>query len=689
VNLARPNSDSSLVTVGRWSGTYIVPANHSAPQDLQRRADKIIAGRLASNCCLSLQRSLDIADPAVWRIRDLSLSLSLEVSFSDPLDVAQSWGRRLAAEIYSVVESGEENDSILRFPNKATFLAQFIFDLAAGRAWEKWYYEEFESLRVLSVRQAICAVFLRGDSPPADLILKLVDSGRLETVLLTLHDADARLIFDLCFDSGATAPPGDGLEKWTGIVLELWNAAPLRIASRHENRFRDALRLMGRTLSRFPAAQGDIGLKSVIDGLLDLRRVLSAVSSARLLDSIIRNLASGDLQSAIELATGAGSSDPVTALTFFAERMQGDEHWGAQALAVILGEFHQEKFLTSANISEGESFLSSFGGLFLLGPSLDALRLDEFAGAAAEPSEAPEKTAALLRHLAAVKCCGRNQVADSADDPAPRLFSGFEVPSFRQALGSLEARRLNLTGARDVLLLALTDRDESSESCFFAELVSMPPGNPMFLLRDLARDEWLDLLPVPSAGADVAALVQASLERLSKVWKLDRPTLFLDESLFLVVDASPLNQAAEQVAALRRCDDATAEQIASQLGITREQLAFRRSAPERHLPYFCLSRFWPDFELDPALDCTFSLMARAAFRHFARKLFGFEASSPDHLFQNFLSGPSEVRRIDQRLEVRLPASPLSVILRMAGLQDQKYSPKWLKGSEVWLLPPRE
>jgi hypothetical protein len=688
VNLARPNSDA-LVTVGRWSGTYFVPVNYSAPQDLQRRADKIIADRLASDCRLCLQRSLDITDPAVWRIRDLTVSLSLEASFSDPLDVARSWGRRLAAEIYSVVESGEESDSILRFPNKATFLAQFIFDLAAGRAWEKWYYQEFEDLRVLSVRQAICAVFLRGDSPPVDLILKLVDVGRLETVLLTLNDADARLVFDLCFDSGATLPADDGLEKWTGIVLELWNAAPLRTASSDGNRFRDALRLIGRTLSRFPSAQGDIRLKSVIDGLLDLRRVLSAVSSARLLDSIIKNLASGDLQSAIELATGAGSSDPITALTFFAERMQGDEHWGAQALAVILGEFHQERFLTSATICEGESFLSSFGSIFLLGPSLDALRLDEFAYAAAEPSESPEKTAAILRHLAAVKCFGRNHVSDSADDPAPRLFSGFEVHSFHQALGILEVRRLNLTGARDVLLLALTDRDESSEPCFFAELVSMPPGNPVFLLRDFAHDEWLDLLPVPAAGADVATLVQASLQRLSKVWKLDRPTLFLGESLFSMVDASPPNQSTDRVAALRRCDDSTEEQIASQLGITREQLAFRRSAPQRHFPYFCLSQFWPDFELDPVLDCTFSLIARAALRHFARKLFGFEASSPDHLYQNFLSGLSEVRRIDQRLEVRLPVSPLSVILRMAGLQDQKYSPKWLKGSEVWLLPPQE
>lgn len=688
MNSARPNSDCH-VTVGRWSGTYLVPANYSHPQDLQRRADNLIADRLASDCSLCLQQSLDFADPAVWRIRDLTVNLALEPSFSDSQDVARSWGRRLAAEIYSVVESGEESDSILRFPNKAAFLAQFIFDLAAGGAWEKWYYEEFLDLRVLSVRQAICAIFLRGDSPPVELFLNLVDAGRLETVLLALNDADARLIFDLCFDSSAAAPRDTALDKWTGIVLELWNATPLHAAPRDQNLFCDALRLFGRTLSRFPSAQGDHQLKSAIKGLLDLRGVLSNIRSARLLDSIIKNLASGDLQSAIALASGAGSYDPIAALTFLAERMQRDEHWGAQAVAVILGESHRERFLTSLTISEGESFLSSFGGIFLLGPSFDALRLDAFADAAAEPSESPAKTAALLRHLAAVKCLGRNHVSDSADDPALRLFSGFEGHSFRQALELLDVRRLNLTGARNALLQALMDRNESREPCLFAELLSMVAGNLVFLLRDLAHDEWLDLLPLHAAASNAASLVQASLQRLSDVWKLDRPTLFLSESLSSLMESSSLNQVADRFAVLRRCDDSAEEELARQLGITSEQLAFRLSAPQRHFPYFCLCQFWPDFEPDPVLDCTLSLISRAALRHFARKLFGFAASSPDHLYQNFLSGLSEVRRIDQRLEVRLPASALSVILRLAALQDQKYSPKWLKGSEVWLLPPQE
>jgi hypothetical protein len=679
----------AIVTVGRWSGTYLVPASYSAPQDLQQRADKLVADLLASDCRTCLEQSLDVGDPAVWRIRNLSVNLALEAGFSDPHNVARSWGRRFAAEIYSAVERGEQSDSVLRFPSRAAFLAQFIFDLAAGRAWGKWYYEEFEDLRVLSERQAICAIFLRGDPPPVKLLLQLLPAGRLESVLLALDDADAKVIFDLCFDGAAGTRREDAIEKWTGVILESWNTAPLRAASRDENRFRDALRLLGRTLSQFPAARGDLRLRAVINGLLDLRRVLSAIRSAHLIDSIIKLLGSGELQPAVDLAAGAGASHPDAALAFLAQRMQGDADWGAQAVAVILGESHQERFLTSRTISEGESFLSSFGGIFLLGPSFQAMHLDELANVAAEPAESPDKTAATLRHLAAVKCFGQIRLSDAADDPALRLFSGFEGHSFCQALESIDTRKLNLAGAQNLLLHTLMDREEARELCLFAELISVSPGTPAILLRELARDEWLDLVPLPPATSDAVSLLQTSLQRLSVISKLDQTTLFHSKSLSALLDSSPLHRVVAHIAVLHRSDDSTQEQLAKQLGLTPQQLEFRLDSAQQHYPYFCLSHSWPVFELDPALDCTFSLISRAALRHFARKLFGFEASSPEHLYQNFLSGLSEVRRVDQRLEVRLPSSPLALILRIAGLQDQRYSPTWLKGSEVWLLPPQE
>ena len=684
-----PSQSDAHVTVGRWLGTYLIPRDCAAPQDLQERLDSVVAGRLAKDCASCLEQFLNTADPAVWRIRNLALNFSLQTGFSDPDEVARSWGQRLASDIHSVVDQAEQSDLVLRFPNTTAFIAQFVYDLAQSRAWEKWYYEEFEDLRGLSVSQSIRAVLLRGDLHPADVILQIASNGRLDTVLRALEEGDAHSIYDSCFNAASTLQQEEGLAKWTGIVLELWNAAPLRAGSRDENRFRDALRLLARTVSRFPVAQGDVPLKFVIDGLLELRHLLFQIRSGSSIDAMVKNLARDDFRGAVELAARAGASDPIAALTFFQERMQGDAHWGAQAVATILSDSQQEKYLTSKTISEGQSFLSSFGGIFLLGLSLQSLRFDELTNSAAAPCESREKAAAILRHLAALKCLGSMHFADTADDPALRLFSGFEDRSFRQALQSMDAGQLNLAGARKMLLETYMDHEESHDLCLFAELVSLPEGGPVFILRDLARDEWLDIEPASTAALEVSSLVQASLQRFSSVCGRGCKSLFLSESLTSLVDFSHLGHIAGRVAVLHPSDDTIQCQLAGQLGLTRERLANRINACEKHYPFFSFSHTWPDFELDLVLDCTFSLIARAALKHFARKLSGFEASSPEHLYENFLSGLSEIRRIDQRLEVRLPASPLAVILRMAGLQEQKYVPSWLKGSEVWLHPPQQ
>ena len=190
-------------------------------------------------------------------MRALSLNFSLDAGFFDAHGVAREWGHSLASEILSIVEGEQLSDSILRFPNRAAYLARFLSDLASGRAWGKWYYEEFSDLQILSIRQAICSIFLRGDPPPVELLLQIASIGQLESLLGALREDDARLIFNLCFDSASSLSRPDNLQKWAGIVLELWNSAPLRASSYSENRFGDALRLLARTLSRHPAGEGD------------------------------------------------------------------------------------------------------------------------------------------------------------------------------------------------------------------------------------------------------------------------------------------------------------------------------------------------------------------------------------------------------------------------------------------------
>jgi len=687
VNPAAQHNETQ-VTVGLWTGTYQLPRDFSVPRDLQLRLDSIVADRLALACRSFLEQSLNPADPSVWRVRDLTLNFSLDTGFSDVHGVACDWGRSLAFEILSIVEGGQVNDSILRFPNRAAFLAQFLADLAAGRAWGKWYYEEFSDLQMLPSRQVICSIFLRKDPLPADLLRQIASIGRLETVLQVLNESDAGLIFDLCFENAASTFRNENLQKWAGIVLELWNSAPLRAASRAEVQSRDALRLLIRTISRHSAGPSDLDLKRVINGLLAVRSVLLEIRKPSLMDSLFKQLAVFDLRSAVDTAFAAGAHDPGEALVLFSQMMQGDVAWASQAAAVVLGESNKERFLTCKSAAEGESVLSSFGGIFLLGHSLIGSALEESTRCASCASESPEKTVAILRHLAAIKCFGCARFADTSDDPALRLFSGMEGFSFLQALNDLDVRQLHLAGAHAVLLQALLDRHESHAPVLFADVISSSTENSVLLLRELVRDEWLDAFPVSDRQEDVSQLLRFSLQRFSAISKLDQPLVILGDSLSSRIEMSSLRQVLH-VDALNRIDEVTKEKLAMELGLSVPQLTLRLDSPQEHFPYLSLATNSSGFHPNSELDCFFTLVSRAALRLFSRKLFGFESSSPEHIFHNFLSGVSEIRRIGEHLEVRLPQSPLSMILRMAGLQNQKYAPSWLKGLEVWLLPPQE
>jgi hypothetical protein len=681
-NVSEPQTQNdSRLTVSRWLTTYMVPADHPHPQELRHRLDRAV-DRFSENCAHLLAHTFDPQDPAVWRIRELAMDFSIDAGAANTDQVAQSWGQHLAARVQSMIAHGEHSDSILRFASPVAYLAQFIFDLSKGAAWGKWYYEEFESFRVFSVSQAIRTVILQEPKLAVGVILQLFSLRRLEDVLLGLTEQDAHEIYEACFENTYSASPA-GVDKWVGTLLDLWNQAPLCSASREDNRFRDALRLFARTASRFPNAHGNPQFKLALDGLLDLRRVLFGVHSPRDLDSLIGDLSLGNLNHANDLARAAGSPVPPNALAFFARIMDGDVDWARQAASVVLSGDIQQKFLSASNILEGESLLSLFGGIFLLGPSLLQTRLGELTDAAAETCNDPGKTSSLLRHLVCIKCLGQVRAFDSASDPALRLFSGFADPSFSSALENVESCKLNLDVAARIFLQSLLDQQRAGPGCILAEIVRHS-DREVLLIRDLAYNQWLDLIPIP-VGQNGSKFIRARLDRLSEIIAVP-PRLLLRENLASSLDISHLQTVASTISPFRADDDAFEEQLSGHLSVSRQRLSSLLKSSELEYSYFS-----PGFAADAhsVMDCTLSLFARAAIRHFVGRLIGFESSTPEYLYRNFLSGLGSIRHVENRLEVRLPASPLSLVLRMAGLQEQKYMPDWLEGREVWLLPPQE
>jgi hypothetical protein len=553
--------------VGRWLSTYVMPANHPDPDGLRRALDaELSSPEFSAGCRELLAGELDPADSSVWRIRRLSLDLSANGSSASHRQAAQAWTRQLGSQVQDLLTRTEHDESCLRFPSLPAYLAQFVFDVATGLAWGKWYYEEFADLSILSASQAIRTALVREGVDLPEVLRLLAAARRLEAVLRVLENGDARLVYEACFACERGSRLGTVSSLWVGAILDSWNAAPLPVGPIDETSAYDALRLLVRIGADSPAALKDREFKAALDALLALRSALGHLPSLGLLGRLMKYLTRGDLQAAAALIPNCPAAGP--ALAFLAAAMDGDANWGLEACAVLLADAQQSKFLSAACVSPYESLLSFHAGVFLVGPSLDELRLDLFASAMTAPYQSPDKAAPLVRHLVALKCLGADRADEAKDDPALRLFSGFHGCSTMAGIAELPFESLDVAAAERLL---------------------------------------------PSNDHELSAQAEAYFA------------------------------------------------LPALLGLA-------------HMVRF---------------DRALSLFAAAAMRHFTGKLYGFTGSSPQYVYENFLAGLSTVRRVEERLEVSLAASPLSLVLRMSGLYGTQYAPRWLKGWDICLLPPQE
>jgi hypothetical protein len=566
--------------------------------------------RLRDTCRDSILQVLPRDDSSLWRIRKLNLDLAFPTGDGTDDRIVLETGVRFAETVARVISGGEIADQVLFFPNRAAFVAQFLLDLAAGRAWSKWYYVEFESLSSLTTHLAVTEALIREPGLCPRCIASLAASGKLEEVIQVLTEQDAERIYHTAFE---TSEPnvGDYVGVWISRLLVLWGEGPLRPASQDETRFRDSLRLLGRAALKFPEFHREQGFKTALDCLLEIRRIASAQHSLTNLGRFVHSLATGDIASALSSTRNCGVDPSADLVRTFAATMDGDTHWAEQAIGVITGEDCQGKAAIAAITSEDsrakvaagvltsedfqgkaaasgeEMYLSSFAGVFLLGPSLLKVRLGEISEAVTGTCDKPAHAGAWFRQLVLLKCLGTERAQNAASDPAIPLLAGADNDFI---VGAVQTKWNDFF-------------DDNSES---------------------------DGVPNESKGL-----------------RLIRSTL---------------------------TEDGTS---------VPDQLT---SAVEA---YYSLADLWPEVRLLRELDAGCSLIANSIIRHFARRLVGFRSSSPEHLYQNFLAGTGALVVSADRLEVRLPRSPLAIILQLSGLANQTYAMPWLNGRNICLHLPSE
>jgi len=393
---------ASALTIERMRNVYRVAADDPAPDEVRFRLDKLAVDEVVHACRSRLAELLDDNDPSIWIIRSLDVDLAVDASACSSQRAGFAWGEHLALEISRTLERGQ-GEFVVRFPNRAAYLAQWARDMAAGRAWGKWYYADFDSLGSLSQSAAIAEGIIR-EPGARDIVLCLHKEGALEPVLATLTSYDADRLYRGLGGSG-----NDGA-RWASRLLALWNSA----LNTHSH-IGDQIRLWAAVAYEWSDDADYAGLQYAIDQLLDLRDVLAQIGSTDLSHQFLSEVIAGHFKEALFLLTGRQIHLDATLLNFIRTASSGNADWASFTAATLAPH---------STSNREELFLSEFAGVFLLTSAFHDLQIQQAVQAAASDSSESPHAAAILRFLLAVRCLGADRVASAIHDRAVMEFAG-------------------------------------------------------------------------------------------------------------------------------------------------------------------------------------------------------------------------------------------------------------------------
>jgi hypothetical protein len=673
------------VWIDKWFNTVVVPAGIPAPERLRHRLDRLLENELTPACEQLLPPLLAANDPSVWIIRSLSLDLAVDANPATETRVVRQWSEKLATCLCTVLTSEADSDSVLRFPNRAAYLANFILDVISGSSGNKWYYSEFDSLRSLTPGSAICEALAREPACAIGALERIACDGRLESLLHALHDRDAARLYRFLF---AGLPGMDNLSSqrlWTARLLGAWQDASLSPASSAPPDPRDSLRLLLFARRTWPGEEHTAGLHGAIDGLLEFRQACVDLLKQDALEALFSSCARQDSASLTDLLARNIQDSQEALVAFLLQNSADDAHWAGNAAAILTSRpdaFSGEASETNRPV---ESFLTPFAGIFLLANSYLECEVEQAILEAAAGCEDPLAVGNLLRHLLAIRCLGRPRASMAMADPGMKAFSGLNT--LTEEFAELSACAESPEPAR-LLARTLQRNGIVSAEHLLAELIPMPSHNATALIIvDLPSNEWIYAGELNPVHPDGLASLSAGLHSLQDFFGQPAQTLFLGTRLEALSSSSSLKPFAENVAPFARAAELLTSIHAGTLGPRRTRIEKLTPPAEQELCYFSLKDVAPLWQWPVDFELNWTLFARAILQNFARKLIGFEASTPEYLFKNFLAGLGTIRIPPGKIEVQMPESPLTVLLQLSGMYGTPFLIPWLGEKEICLLAP--
>lgn len=647
------------VTIGRLDSTYIVPRGHPNVDSLRARLDATVNRRLIEVCATTLGHVLDRTDPSVWVIRHLDIELALDVGAVDEETCARTWGQRIATRLAATLAQGPDSEAVLKFPDRAAYLAWFLRDLARGHAWACWYYGAFDALRQLPVSVGIREALAREPDDAEAALQYLLRSGDLDRVLASLTETDAGIVYD------TIGPGGSGAVGAVGAIVE---QARLMFTSSWGTRLtsaRTALRLVLAARALQPA----LSIGALRDAVLQVRALVTILETIPDSASFLSRIVDGDLAGAMAQVRVHGMT---TGLELLPLLIQLPESVLRETAALA----RAEAFSPDSRRALPQTILTAFGGGFLLLPSVVDLRLADLFENAPYP-------ASLLRYHLFRAALGPRGRAEADSDAGLLMTSGLDAaPTTNGLRDEPECDRLLIGRLADRLFAS----GRAANRILSAEIIDR-----VLLLRDVETNYWVfaDAGSHLSTPDDQAAAVGKALDIVERyagaqtAYLLTRLPVILDRpgTHVLFHDRAPSDF---QPVVLGDAATGAATLWTAQPDVCPAQVrgALARFVAASRPPVDDL-----DYLTDPRLESAglgIAVTARAALRAFAGRLPGFDWSSAAYLHRNFFEGLSTLHVSRGRIDVHLPHSPLEFLLHLAGVDGETFTVPWLPGTEITL-----
>lgn len=183
-----------MLTIADFQANYYLPQGVPERASVRARLDRIARQHLPDAMAEKLVPSPD-DEGAVYRIRNLHVDLWLDTLGMSDGEIADRWSRALVTATLQALMRAPPSE-VVRYDDHAHFVAAFLDDLIAGRAWSRWVYEEFSPLRGLPVGQVVAHLLAPRPGLLVGVAQRLDRDRRLESLLTRLEPPDVRLIWE-------------------------------------------------------------------------------------------------------------------------------------------------------------------------------------------------------------------------------------------------------------------------------------------------------------------------------------------------------------------------------------------------------------------------------------------------------------------------------------------------------------